>query len=269
MRGWLLVDLPCLALGLAAWPLVGPWGLAGLAGIASVVHARSVCDPRSSLYLPVQWRVRTDEAVVALTFDDGPDPTATPQLLDLLARSGMRATFFVIGSHARAHPDLLRRIRNDGHAVGIHTQHHPRRFPLLGPRRLRSEVEQCCDTVAGILGEQPDLFRPPMGLTTPLVGFGLRRLGLTTVTWGLHAQDNRLSCAEAIRRRLAPAWQPGAIAVFHDGGEPGRPRDRSATIAAVRGVLADLRERGLAGRALGVRDGRLACLPLEPGKGGA
>ncbi|MFM2092124.1 MAG: hypothetical protein RLZZ127_2613, partial [Planctomycetota bacterium] len=171
----LRVDAPLLAAGaagvaLAGWPAVAAW-----AGAAAVLHAWGVASPRSGLYLPVTWRLPGSGAVHP-TYDDGPDPEATPRLLDRLAAAGARATFFVVGSRVRAHPGVVRRIHAEGHALGLHSDRHHHAFNLWSAARVEADLRACAEAVAQATGAPPPRwFRPPLGLKNPLVAAAQER----------------------------------------------------------------------------------------------
>src|SRR5690606_11861693 len=114
---------------------------------------------RAAAFLP--HRV-TESPAVYLTFDDGPDPRWTPQILDILAAHDAPATFFALGCHARSQPELLRRVRAEGHAVGNHTYSHRHPWKMLA-RRARAEVRDGAAAIAAVLGERPRHYRPPHG----------------------------------------------------------------------------------------------------------
>ena len=111
----------------------------------------TIAHPSSQFFASVVSRLATDEPVVALTFDDGPDPVFTPQILDVLAAHHARATFFVLGERAALYPDLIQRMHREGHTVGTHTQRHRLRFHFGSPTYVQREIEDAIAVVAGIL----------------------------------------------------------------------------------------------------------------------
>ena len=149
-------------------------GVVGVAGAAVAIGgagalgvlAHGAFHPRSRLFGPVVSRGPSDRREVALTFDDGPTPGPTDSILDALGAAGATATFFVIGRHAEAHPDLVRRAVDEGHVVGNHTLDHHRHGLFHRDAYWRGQVEGCADVVEGIIGVRPRLFRPPMGFTS-------------------------------------------------------------------------------------------------------
>jgi peptidoglycan/xylan/chitin deacetylase (PgdA/CDA1 family) len=185
--------------------------------------------------------VDTREPIVALTFDDGPDPEWTPQMLEVLARHDARATFFMIGKLAARHPDLVRRVAEAGHTVANHSWDHTP-FPLLRGRLRRAQLRWCQDALAPH-GEQ--LFRPPHGQQSPGSFLDARRLGYGVVTWNLVAEDFRGDGADAIESRMSARLAPGSIVLLHDSlyvAQEERFRDRTATLAAVDRLLARCRD---------------------------
>jgi peptidoglycan/xylan/chitin deacetylase (PgdA/CDA1 family) len=166
---------------------------------------------------PAIIRTRPGSMRVALTFDDGPDPVATPALLDLLKRENIAATFFCIGKNVAAHPDLARRIIAEGHRVENHTHHHAWSTPLLGPRALFADISKAQDEIAKATGSQPRCMRPPVGITNPHYARVLRRLNLKMVGWDVRSMDTRWP-AEACVARVLKQTRDGSIILLHDGG---------------------------------------------------
>jgi peptidoglycan-N-acetylglucosamine deacetylase len=130
----------------------------------------------------------SDSREIALTYDDGPSPAHTPELLDILAACNARATFFLLGSHVLRHPQLARRIAEAGHLIGNHTQTHPNLL-FSSPDRVRLELDLCQRTIFDITGITPAIFRPPFGGRRPDVLKHAREAGLTPVLWNVTAKD--------------------------------------------------------------------------------
>jgi peptidoglycan/xylan/chitin deacetylase (PgdA/CDA1 family) len=174
---------------------------------------------------------------VALTYDDGPDPESTPALLDLLREYGARASFFLIGDKARAHPEIVRRILAEGHVIGNHSQAHSLWTNFFWRGAMHREMARCQDTLKEITGDSPILYRPPFGLMNPFVEPALTELNLGLIGWSIRSLDTvRTDAAERVRRRL----KSGAIVLLHDGGIP---KDR--VLATSREILDELSTRGL------------------------
>ncbi|WP_370963108.1 polysaccharide deacetylase family protein [Amycolatopsis sp. cg9] len=170
---------------------------------------------------------------VALTFDDGPYPSTTPALLAALG--AVRATFFLWGEHAAAHPALVRAIAAAGHVLGNHTWTHPR-LTALGPAARDREVRRTQDLLVSLTGARPVLFRPPYGDTDPSVASAVAAHGLTEVLWSVDTRDWAGASADEIVT-AASAVRPGGVVLMHEG--------RPATVEAVPRVLAALAAPGL------------------------
>lgn len=158
-------------------------------------------------------------ARIALTFDDGPDPRYTPQLLDLLGEYGVKATFFVLGSKVEQYPDLTRRIYLEGHQIGIHNYTHLSNW-LMTPRQVRERhVKRTADLVGRIVGERPVFYRPPWGIVNAGDLYSLRK-SYRIVLWSVMGWDwKRGTDAERLTRRLLRNIKPGSIVLLHDSGE--------------------------------------------------
>jgi peptidoglycan/xylan/chitin deacetylase (PgdA/CDA1 family) len=171
---------------------------------------------------------------IALTFDDGPGE-ATPVVLEMLRRAGIRATFFLCGQNVERYPDLAHRIAAEGHEIGNHTYSHPR---LLGrtPGKIAREIEFTQNIIAYRTGTTPTLFRPPYGLRWFGLSSILKQNGLTLVTWSVNSRDWKRSHAEIVQRVIKNT-RPGAIILFHDGVPPGKTGNREMTVEALREIL--------------------------------
>ena len=208
---------------------------------AGAVMAWAVRAPSSTLLAPTIWRGPKDRRVLALTFDDGPSES-TPQLLDLLARYNVRATFFMVGHHVRRLPHVARMIVREGHEIGNHTDTHDALY-LRSPGFIQDQIARAQESIAAITGVTPALFRASYGVRW----FGLRavqrRLGLTGVMWTGIANDWALS-GSAIAQRLIKRTRPGAILCFHDGRELKHNPDIRSTIEALELLLPHWSEAG-------------------------
>jgi peptidoglycan/xylan/chitin deacetylase (PgdA/CDA1 family) len=239
-----------IAAGLAMrWTLPSAWmAPAALAIVVAMIgfFVYAIAHPDSQFFTPVISRLPSGEPIVALTFDDGPDPVVTPQVLDILGAHRARATFFVLGERAARYPDLIRRMHREGHTVGTHTQRHRLRFHFGSPTYVQREIEDAVAVVAAILPTRPTLFRPPQGLRTPCFASGWKRTrGLLCVTWSARALDSRPTTAGAIIARVEDRLEPGAIITLHDGTGLGGGNDREPTLEALTTILTECESRGL------------------------
>lgn len=172
-------------------------------------------DIGSNIYLKSVCKKFCKERVIALTFDDGPDELMTPKVLDLLLKYNIKATFFLIGSKVDKNPDLVKRIFNEGHIVANHTYSHSGIFPLSNAKYVKNEIEKCRNSIKTIVGETPILFRPPFGVTNPIIGRVVNSLGLKTIGWSIRSLDT-LNVPEKISSRVLRLLHPGAIILLHD-----------------------------------------------------
>jgi peptidoglycan-N-acetylglucosamine deacetylase len=228
--------------------LPGPWSwwvaACVLAAFLAVV-GRGVFAVNSGLWARTLWRAPEAVNAVALTFDDGPDPAFTPKVLDLLKTRGARAAFFCVGERVRAHPELARRIHEEGHLLGNHSDSHAMWINFGGRRRLRAELNACNAAIAAAAGVTPALYRAPHGFKNPALGDVLRELGMTAVGWQARALDAVRQDADAIVRRLVDGAAPGGVLTLHDGSGLQGSRERKATLAALPVILDGLHARGL------------------------
>ena len=192
---------------------------------------------------------------LAITFDDGPNPSITPKFLDLLARYDAHATFFLIGRYARECPELVREHVARGHVVGNHTQTHPNLL-RTGPARTREELQRCQDTIGEAAWAPPKFFRPPWGLRSPWLANAAGELGLGTVMWTSLPGDWRAPTdqwlidraapvADRARRAAGAAGATGDVVCVHDGSHDRQNADRSHTFAALEYWLPRWRDLGL------------------------
>jgi peptidoglycan-N-acetylglucosamine deacetylase len=183
-----------------------------------------------------------DAREIALTFDDGPNDAATPQLLEVLARHQVRATFFLIGGFARQQPELVRAVRSAGHLIGNHTMTHPK-LSVTPAAKVRQELTECSAVLEDITGEGVEYFRPPFGARRPAVLRIARELGLTPVMWNVTGFDWEPRGMEAITANLDAGiannreLRRGSNLLLHDGGHRAMGAERFDTVRAVEQLL--------------------------------
>ena len=167
---------------------------------------------------------------VALTFDDGPDPEHTREVLRVLDTHAAKATFFVIGHKAEKHPELVREILERGHAVGVHGFAHERLFAMRGSKHVRKDLERAIRTLELITDKTPTLFRPPIGHTNPTIARVAEQLGLVVVGWSVRAADGlaRTQPRDVVVR-IARGLEDGAVVLLHDAFEHGRRKPAGVT----------------------------------------
>jgi peptidoglycan/xylan/chitin deacetylase (PgdA/CDA1 family) len=202
----------CAGAGLFSWAAVAP---------SAQVFGRTL-------------RSTGDASTIALTFDDGPNPTVTPALLDLLDAHGASATFFQIGIHIRTFPALVREVLRRGHTIGNHTYTHPR-LTFLSPDHIQHELGTCAAALQDVTGAPTPWMRPPFGFRGPQLNRALRQLNPATrvVMWSVSGSDWRPQPAERVMNRLQRV-KGGDIVLLHDGDHRLPEADRSHTIVALK-----------------------------------
>jgi len=218
--------------------------LAGGGVAAAGVFAWAAVAPSSQLFGNTIRRTGTP-ATLALTFDDGQNPAITPQLLDLLERHGARATFFQIGERVRAFPALSKGVAQCGHALGNHTDTHPR-LTVLSPGRIRRELARCDDALFAATGRAVRWMRPPYGYRGPQLDAAVRgqNENARVVMWSLSARDWRVPSPDKIIQRLRHA-RGGDIVLLHDGDHRTPQGDRRHTVAALAYWLPRWKDAGI------------------------
>jgi len=197
-------------------------------------------------HVGVIWRNAPGMGGVALTFDDGPDPVYTPQVLDVLRRYGVRACFFVLGEKASRYPELVDRLLAEGHEVANHGYTH-RPYWFLGPGGTLREVEKGSQAIERVTGRRPRLFRPPWGMFNACTFWPRYRYGQRVVLWSFMSQDwwwrqRPEDIARLVLRRI----RDGSILIFHDSAGPlAAPGSPATMLAALPLILSGLQKKGL------------------------
>jgi peptidoglycan/xylan/chitin deacetylase (PgdA/CDA1 family) len=223
--------------------------LSALVGLAAAGSA--VAAGYQSMAPTGQWFGRTfasgsrGSKQLALTFDDGPNDPHTLKLLEVLAKHGVAATFFMIGRFVRERPDIARAVADAGHVIGNHTFTHPLLI-FQSAEQTREELTRCRKALEDTVGTHSNLFRPPFGGRRPATLRVARELGLETVMWNLTGYDWSAPPARVIEEKVARriSADGGDIILLHDGGHKRMGVDRAQTVAAVDSLIGQYRERG-------------------------
>jgi peptidoglycan-N-acetylglucosamine deacetylase len=232
--------------------IAAPVVVLGAAGLT----AYGAVNARAQLFGPTICQTAAARQL-AITFDDGPNPAITPQLLDLLARHNAKCTFFVVGKFARECPALVKEISARGHGLGNHTDSHPNLF-FCGPEETHQELLRCTDAIQRAAWSAPVWFRPPFGFRSPWLSEIVHRQGMRTVMWTLIPGDWQAKPLEWLNARLQPVPKShgrsggstpkgtcGDILCLHDGNFREQNADRTRTLAALEYWLPRWRDLGL------------------------
>jgi uncharacterized protein (TIRG00374 family) len=210
-----------------------------------IAIAWATFTPNARLFGKVVGIGSTRRPMVALTFDDGPSPEWTPGVLDALRDAGARATFFALGRQVRAHPEIARRIVEEGHELASHGDDHSL-LVFAGPRAIVQQFRAADHALADAVdGRASKLFRAPHGFRNPFVSAVAGQEGYRVVGWHGSVFDTARPGVEAIVARCRDVLRPGAILLLHDGDGSGQGGDRGQTVEAVPHILASAREQGL------------------------
>jgi polysaccharide deacetylase family sporulation protein PdaB len=183
----------------------------------------------------------SSEKKIALTFDDGPDATFTPQILNVLKEHGVKATFFLIGKQAEKHPDVVRRIVREGHVVGNHSYSHPL-FTKLTVEQAQGEVEQAGKTISRLAGYTPKLFRPPFGQINEAQLKWMKEQQMVVVNWNVDSLDWKSLSEQQVTRNIMNQTKAGSIILQHSGGAD--TQDLSGTVKALPTIIRHFKENG-------------------------
>ncbi len=199
--------------------------------------------PWSQLYGENFSGLRDGHPCLALSFDDGPNDPWTMRLLDVLAKHGVPATFFMVGRYVHARPEIARAVAQAGHAIGNHAYSHSNLI-FAGPSKLRKELEETSMAIEEATGERPFLFRPPFGGRRPGTFQTVRELKMFPVMWRVTCFDWSAKAPEEILKHARRQIAGGEVVLLHDGGHLRIGEDRSATVHAVDELIGEYKQRG-------------------------
>ena len=213
----------------------------GLSVVGGALHG--AFHRNSPLFGPTLGKIESDRKVVALTFDDGPNPDATPLILDTLRQKGVRATFFILGSHAERWPELVRRISHEGHQIGNHGYFH-RKLQFKSPFYVSRDIRLGIRAIKRAGAPAPRYFRAPHGFRSPWTTPIASSYGERTVGWSLGVWDSDRPGVDEIVKRTLEGVSPGSIVLLHDGDGYNPDGDRMQTAAALPLIIDRLKEQG-------------------------
>jgi len=227
--------------------MLGPV-LAGSAAAAAVAAGYQSMAPTGQWYgrtfigLPRTVLTRGTKQL-ALTYDDGPNDPHTLRLLEVLAKQGVHATFFLIGRYVQQRPDIAREIVKARHVVGNHTFTHPLLI-FKSTAEVRQELSDCRSALQDAIGEHSNLFRPPFGGRRPAVLRIVREVGLQPVMWNVTGYDWNAPPAAVIERKVTKQIRGGDVILLHDGGHKQMGADRSQTVLATENLIKRYQQDG-------------------------
>jgi Predicted xylanase/chitin deacetylase len=234
----------CVALLTAgALAALNPWLMLAPLIVYATIHITAAFFPGLSYFLPIISNGPRSRTAVALTFDDGPHAETTPRLLDLLDRYNLKTTFFVIGTAAQAHADLITKILQRGHDLGNHSMHHDVFLALRMPHRIEREIDDCQRALRAF-GVEALAFRPPVGITPPSFGPVLARHGLFCLAFSCRANDWGNRSIGRLSTKILARVRPGDIILLHD--RPVRPpATTDEFLSHIEAIILGLRAKGL------------------------
>lgn len=213
----ILLVLTAFGAGLSL-PSPTRWFVLGLLlTVYLVIFILGVAVLKLNFFVQASCRGDSKEKRVALTFDDGPDPAATRNLLEVLKNHGIKAGFFPIGTKTRQYPETIKQIDQEGHILGNHTFRHSWWTNFLFSRGLDREIRMAQEAIEAAVGKVPAYFRPPMGLTNPHLKHALKKNGLSVVGWDVRPFDTTAGIEKVIKRVLKK-MRNGSIIALHDTG---------------------------------------------------
>src|SRR4051812_32120994 len=199
--------------------------------------------PTSQLYGPSFLGLPPGAKKLALTYDDGPNDRCTTQLLDVLAKHGAKATFFLLGEFVEQRPEIVRAIAAAGHDIGNHTWSHPYLI-WASPGEVRQQLERTSKVIEDAIGKSPKLFRPPFGGRRPGTFAFARQLGMETVMWRVSTYDWEADSPEFILKKARAGIRGGDVILMHDGGHKRMGVNRAHTVAATDQLISEYKPKG-------------------------
>jgi polysaccharide deacetylase family sporulation protein PdaB len=189
----------------------------------------------------VVWEVPTEDKLIALTFDDGPDPENTSPILDLLKQYDAKATFFLVGNKVERNPELVKREVKEGHELANHTYSHIYLHGRTSISKMKQDIKHAEEVIFSVTGQKSHLFRPPGGMYNEALVQMARQEGYTVILWTWH-QDSRDWATPGVNKivnSVLKHTQKGDIVLFHEYVE-----GKTQTIDALKQILPELKERG-------------------------
>ena len=176
----------------------------GSAFIGSNFHIKTICKGKEKHH------------EITITFDDGPVAEITPKVLDILKENDIHATFFCIGKRVGSNPEIAKRIIDEGHIIGNHTYSHSHGFDFFSSKKMTEELKKCDDAIEKVISKKPNFFRPPNGVTNPMLRRALKNFGYHVIGWSVRSFDTSIKDEKKVLKRITKKLKGGDIVLFHD-----------------------------------------------------
>jgi peptidoglycan/xylan/chitin deacetylase (PgdA/CDA1 family) len=208
-----------------------------------IVFIWGIIDLRSQFFLKACFRNKYETSGVCLTFDDGPDPELTNDVLGLLSRFGMTATFFVTGENARKYPEIVKKAASLGHIIACHDLSHSNFSNFRFASTMINDIASAQKIIENIIGKKPLLYRPPVGLANPHLGTALSRLSMHCIGWSRSVRDGGNRSINNIRRIAGLSVKAGNVILLHDNLP--RPQYKQEYLSQLEKLLENVKTKGL------------------------
>jgi peptidoglycan-N-acetylglucosamine deacetylase len=195
---------------------VSAWIYVAIGLLYSLIQGAGSVILSLQFFIPVRYSGDKAFNRIAITFDDGPVMGKTERILDILKSRNVSAAFFCIGNRVKTHPVILSRIHDEGHLVGNHSYWHGKTFDLQTSEKISEELKATDEVIVERIGKQPRFFRPPYGVTNPMVANAITRGNYTTVGWTLRSFDTITKDSAKLLERVTRTLKAGDIILFHD-----------------------------------------------------
>ena len=170
----------------------------------------------AQFFTSAKWKGDQASPSVALTFDDGPEPQATNQILEILRNNDVKATFFCIGKNVKDNPELVRQMNQEGHLIGNHSFYHGPLFDLQPRRRMLNEINNTNAVITEVTGQRPRFFRPPYGVINPILASAIKKSRMVNVGWSVRSFDTVARDKNKLMERVTRNLKGGDVILFHD-----------------------------------------------------
>lgn len=197
------------------YELISPYFLIPIVILYLIINIVGSANIRLNYFFHSHCSSNTTKREITITFDDGPHPVITPKLLDILDSNKITVTFFCTGSNVAEFPEITGNIISKGHIIGNHSYGHSKFFDLLSATKMKSEILRTNQIITSITGKIPVLFRPPYGVTNPMLRKAINLTNMISVGWSLRSLDT-VKSSDTVLAKLKTNTNPGDIILFHD-----------------------------------------------------